>query len=370
MFCLSCNNRSNAGKFSVSGNVKNLPDQKVFLEEIHFGDNTPEVLDSAEVQKGKFVMNALAQQESLFRVRFEKTDAAFLVINDRDNLSLTADNNKLSLQTISVNSPANASLKNFIIETNTQMSWLGNLENEIKNIEKTSVTDSQFTVLQTEYEQKINVFTKYVLEYIDTCRSAVASSFAVGYVAKVPGDKVEKTVAGLGKRFPASSAVAVVVAKFNGDRENAKRSPAPPAHIPQPGDIAPEITMPDTEGKIFSLSSLRGKYVLVDFWASWCGPCRDENPNVVKAYNQYSNKNFTVLGVSLDKKKEAWLDAIKTDGLNWKHISDLKQWDSEAQKLYQFQGIPYNVLVDPQGKILAVSLRGEELESKLAEVLK
>ncbi len=134
--------------------------------------------------------------------------------------------------------------------------------------------------------------------------------------------------------------------------------------------MAPEITMPDTEGNPFSLSSLRGKYVLVDFWASWCGPCRGENPNVVNAYKKYSSKNFTILGVSLDKKKEAWIDAIKTDGLTWKHISDLKHWDSDAQKLYQFEGIPYNVLIDPQGKILAVSLRGEDLDSKLAEVLK
>jgi thiol-disulfide isomerase/thioredoxin len=109
--------------------------------------------------------------------------------------------------------------------------------------------------------------------------------------------------------------------------------------------------------------------VLVDFWASWCGPCRGENPNVVKAFNAYKDKNFTVLGVSLDDNKESWIKAIKADGLNWYHISDLKQWSSAAVGLYGFDGIPYNVLVDPTGKIIAINLRGDALEQKLKEVI-
>jgi thiol-disulfide isomerase/thioredoxin len=110
--------------------------------------------------------------------------------------------------------------------------------------------------------------------------------------------------------------------------------------------------------------------VLVDFWASWCGPCRRENPNVVEAFNKYKNKNFTILGVSLDLKKEAWQKAIVDDNLNWTHISDLKQWGSEVVPLYGIQGIPFNVLVDPGGKVIAENLRGEELNQKLQEVLK
>ena len=135
------------------------------------------------------------------------------------------------------------------------------------------------------------------------------------------------------------------------------------------GKQAPEITLPDTEGNTVKLSSYRGKYVLVDFWASWCGPCRQENPNVVEAFKKYSNKNFTILGVSLDLKKAAWEKAIVADNLNWTHVSDLKQWSSIVVPLYGIEGIPFNVLINPEGKVIAENLRGEALDQKLSEVL-
>ncbi len=138
------------------------------------------------------------------------------------------------------------------------------------------------------------------------------------------------------------------------------------------GSVAPDFTQNDPSGKPISLSSFKGKYVLVDFWASWCGPCRQENPNVVKVYNQYKNKNFTVLGVSLDQPngKDAWLKAIKDDGLTWNHVSDLQFWNNEAAALYGVRAIPENFLIDPKGKIIAKDLRGAELEQTLAQVLK
>ncbi|MBX6380961.1 MAG: AhpC/TSA family protein [Thermoflavifilum aggregans] len=134
------------------------------------------------------------------------------------------------------------------------------------------------------------------------------------------------------------------------------------------GQQAPDFTLPDTSGNPFSLSSLRGKYVLVDFWASWCGPCRMENPHVVQAYQKYKNKNFTILGVSLDKDRESWLQAIHEDHLYWHQVSDLKYWNSAAAKLYGVQAIPANFLLDPQGKIIARNLRGDALDKKLATI--
>ena len=136
------------------------------------------------------------------------------------------------------------------------------------------------------------------------------------------------------------------------------------------GTVLPDFTQADTTGKPVSLSSLRGKYVLIDFWASWCRPCRQENPNVVANYQRFKDKNFTVLGVSLDKSKPAWIEAINTDGLTWPHVSDLQGWSNSVAQQFQIQGIPQNFLIDPDGKIIAKNLRGPALEHKLEQLLK
>ena len=136
------------------------------------------------------------------------------------------------------------------------------------------------------------------------------------------------------------------------------------------GAIAPDFTQNNIDGKPVKLSDFRGKYVLLDFWASWCGPCRMENPNVVEAYKKFKNKNFTVLSVSLDKAKDAWVEAVKEDSLIWTQVSDLKFWYNEVAQKYSIQSIPQNFLIDPKGKIIAQTLRGEDLEAKLKEVLK
>lgn len=136
------------------------------------------------------------------------------------------------------------------------------------------------------------------------------------------------------------------------------------------GAIAPDFTQNDSLGHPVKLSDFHGKYLLLDFWASWCGPCRRENPNVVKTYNEFKDKNFTVLSVSLDNEdgRQAWLDAIKNDGLTWTQVSDLQYWNNAAAQLYSIRSIPQNFLIDPDGKIIAKDLRGDALSSKLAEI--
>lgn len=171
------------------------------------------------------------------------------------------------------------------------------------------------------------------------------------------------------KGSPIANSMAMQVEQIEKGLEEYKQSKNSPRN--GAGIQAPEISMKNPEGKEIKLSSLRGKIVLIDFWASWCGPCRQESPNVVKAYNKYKDKGFTVYSVSLDDDAASWKRAIKADGLIWpNHVSDLKKWASPMPQLYGFNGIPYTVLLDKQGKIIATNLRGPALEQKLSELLK
>jgi len=194
--------------------------------------------------------------------------------------------------------------------------------------------------------------------------------FALGYTRIVDPSRLKDIVPGMQKRFPDHQGVASIVIQYNQMMAQQAQQEAIKNKTPQIGSIAPDFTLNDVNGKPVYLSKLKGKYVLVDFWASWCGPCRSESPYLVAAHNKFKNKNFTILGVSLDDNKNDWLEAIKEDKFDWLQVSDLKGMDSPVGDLYGFSAIPFNVLIDPQGKIIATELRGDNLEQKLGEILK
>ena len=365
----SCNNAPEKGTFTVNGEFKNNKASRVYIEELYFNQHPADLMDSAEIKNGKFSFTFSAGEEGLYHLRTDSNREGYLLINDAPVINFTADGSINTLGQLNSSSPANTSLKNFTAYFDSVMKISVTKYNALMALQKNQVkeTDSSFIALSSEYDSLTESLIKYCFKYADTAKSPVVALLATTY-APVDKSKLDLPLTNLAKRFPSHNGITGAVNFFR-QMTAVQQAPPPPGNIGN-GSMAPDITMNDVNGKPFSLSSLRGKYVLVDFWASWCGPCRGENPNVVAAYQQFKNKNFTILGVSLDEDKAAWQKAIAADGLTWQHISDLKGWHSAAVSLYGFDGIPFNVLVDPDGKIIANSLRGEELTATLAKVLK
>jgi peroxiredoxin len=371
----SCNNVADKGKFTVNGQLKHAPDQKVYLEELYFGQKDPEVIDTAEIRNGKFSLSGIAAEEGIYHIRLEKVTNGFLFINDNSSIDFTADLDDISLTGPAFHTAANSSLKKFIGINDSLIKKIQDASAALTQLKQAGAKpgDSSVTAMETNFNNIKESILKFHFQYADTANSPAVALFTAT-APPVTLEQIQLPLQKLAQRFPKHSAI-ISVTNFakqelaRQQQQSLQEQQAPQGKV-QIGSPAPNITMNDVNDKPFSLSQLKGKYVLVDFWASWCGPCRAENPNVVAAYNEFKNKNFTILGVSLDKDKASWLKAIQDDGLAWTQISDLKWWSSAAVPLYGIEGIPYNVLIDPKGTVIGSRLRGEELISKLREVLK
>lgn len=367
----SCGKKSGT-YYTLSGKIINNPDGKLLIYEAPVGSPVPVLKDSITLKKdGSFSWTTGVTEETLLYLSGGTGKGSFAaVITDNKDISITADLSKQS-DVHFTNSKASEDGAVFMKKIFADLQSLYDWDKKNEAVLSAENTDAAtITSLEAERNTRTAGIKSYVLEFTKAAGSPMLKVFAISnYQSLVSNpdlsgfslqglDAAEITpiIADAVKQFPKHVGLQAYQ-KVIETEANRK---------------APDFTMNDVNDKPVSLHDFRGKFVLIDFWASWCGPCRMENPNVVKAYNRFKDKNFTVLGVSLDKpgQKDKWLEAIQADGLTWTHVSELKHWESSVVPLYNISGIPYNVLIDTSGKIIGEGLRGPALEAKLAQVLK
>ncbi len=371
--------KSSTEKFEVSGTITNNSAKKIYLEEIPVATMQTIIVDSAELDNnGKYKLTSDLGEASRFNLRLDKNEFPLTsIINDTTKITVDIKMNKAGsafAESYEVKgAEANRQLTDFIHNINDGLQKIFWISRETDSLSRTNnppdgLMNTLF-VKRTEEAKKIN---EIFFEAINRSNNPALTMFELGYyqtAANNPGYKIQalsndvvgQIVNDITIKFPGHQGVAAIKRSFDTQMQKTKGFV---------GKQAPEIILPDVNGKEVKLSSFKGKYVLVDFWASWCAPCRRESPFLVQAYNKFKNKNFTILGVSLDDSKEDWINAIQNDGLAWTQISDLKEMNGQAVSLYRIEAIPFNVLIDPDGKIIAESLRGPGLTEKLEEVLK
>jgi peroxiredoxin len=354
----ACQNADAADGYVVAGQLKNAPaGTMVRLSEL-VSNQFVEKAQAKTDASGKFSLSGTSATPGIFQLKLDDANQVLLMLDNKTKVELSGDAKSLPV-TYTVKGSKDAEVLRQLTQvmqgTKGQLEGLGqryNAAGQAGKAEEMQAIEKQFYTIQAANNNKIK-------SLIRRNATTVVSGFAVGAFLNPE------------EEFQFVDSVAAVQRKANPNSPFTKELSArlEPMRATAAGATAPEINLPKPEGGNLALSSLRGKYVLLDFWASWCGPCRQENPNVVKAYNQYKDKGFTIYSVSLDQDKGKWEKAIAADGLTWYHVSDLAGWNSVGGAAYGVKAIPQSFLIDPTGKIIAKNLRGEALAAKLEEVL-
>ncbi|GAA4298115.1 TlpA disulfide reductase family protein [Nibribacter koreensis] len=343
--------------YRISGKINNMTTGKVYLDEL--GEQSFSPKDTAEIkQDGTFVMEGRVNEPAIYKLGFENKEGIMLVV-DNKSIEVTADSGKIATTYKVTGSPDSE----LIQQLNTIMQ--GMQEGVTKLNERYQAAaqagqEAEMLKIQQEFMTVQKGSQDKLKQMIKANPGSVVSVYASTNILNLEEEFpfVDSMSTVFKEKLPNSRYTKSLEDRLSGMRTTAI------------GSVAPDIKLASPAGAEVALSSLRGKYVLIDFWASWCGPCRKENPNVVRMYNIYKDKGFEIFGVSLDQDRAKWLKAIEVDKLTWPHVSDLKGWESSAAALYGITAIPQTILLDKEGKIIAKNLRGPALEEKLASLMK
>lgn len=343
--------------FTIRGKLENNDSDQIYLSA--FGDPEFIVTDSAIVEPdGSFQFNGNINEPEIYRISGSSPNNSLMLVVDSHQIEVHADAKELAYDYEVKGSEESLRMKELLNILQNHLEGLALVETKFNKALQAGDSDSllyyreQHLSLETENVTRVKKFIrKYPSSIVATypafsmidieTEAQFLDSMLMVFNKNIPDSKYVKV---LGSRRGASSALAI-------------------------GSPAPDISLDQPDGTPLSLASLKGKYVLIDFWASWCRPCRQENPHLVKLYNRFKAKGFEIFAVSLDESRDRWIEAIQNDGLKWYHVSDLKGAASSAAQLYKVEAIPMSVLLDKEGKIIALNLRGTSLEEKMEELL-
>ena len=347
----------------INGSIANSVESTVHL--IGYQDGVPDTIQTAGLSPtGEFNLLFKPGRRDFYTLSFGIENSVILIVDSNDTeISLNGDIEKIRETYDISGSDESIMLRNLLEKSTYFERRLDSLMTELRAAASADENEKRVELGEL-YNQTRKDYRQHLIDHINDNPSSLSNFTALQRLNMKEDMELFKTVRD------------ALQADMNGnyffdnlnDQIAATEEQVRLESLLKPGSIAPDIALPDPSGEMQKLSDLRGNYVLIDFWASWCKPCRIENPNVVKMYKSYSDKNFEIFGVSLDRTHDKWVQAIEQDGLEWTHVSDLQFWQSAAAQLYNVKSIPFTVLIDPDGKVIATKLRGPALEKKLEEI--